>query len=55
MALIDLFVFLAGIALGGFVVWKYKSNIQTDVTKVNQTVNTVKAAATTVATDIKKV
>lgn len=55
MAWIDLIVFIAGLALGGFAVWKYKSNIQADVTTVNNTVSSVKNAATTVANDIKKV
>jgi hypothetical protein len=62
MAIIDLFVFLAGFGAGGAVIWYYKSKVQAGVVAVNAGVVTAKADAakvsatvTNIANDIKKV
>lgn len=62
MAIIDIFVFLAGFGAGGALIWFYKSKVRAGVVAVNAGVVTVKAdaaavstAATTVVDAIKKV
>lgn len=45
---------IAAFVGGGAIVWFYKTIIQADVTKLNQTVAAAKSTANTVAGDIKK-
>lgn len=54
MALIDIFVFIAGFGAGGAVIWFYRPAIAAGVVTVNADVVAAKTAATTVVTDIKK-